>query len=298
MTTVLNEAKRIRRQASKGYRHDQIQLLAAVTSSATVFGFATTIPNSLRTGAMLSIDLELMLVISVNVPANQATVVRGAQDSVAVAHSTNDIIDIGSRFTLLDIVDAMQSEIAGWSPALYYPASATSTIATNAMTYELPVAWAGMLGVIDVRQSDLGDDVTTWPRLGCTLVRGAVAEFTGAPTSGKLLRFHEPIRTGQLYVTVGLPYVAGVLTVTTDLETDLKLNEGLRDLLDMGVKRRLMLDEVQGRMARQAQDESRRAEETPIGSLVPLSQLNLMAYNRRLQEEVNRLGRTHALRFT
>lgn len=295
--TVLAEGKRIRRQASKGYRYEQVQLLATINDSVATLATATALPKGLIAGSVLSADLELMLVTSVDRATNVVSVIRGYQDSIAATHSAPMLIDVSPRFTMLDVVDAMQNEMASWSPQLFYPASDTLTVATTAVTYELPAAWSDMVGVLEVLQSDVAGDITTWPRIPCKLIRGTATSFDGAPTSGMLLRFTEPIRSGSMFITVARPYTPGTLTATTDLETDLFLTPGLRDLLAMGTKRRLMLDEVAGRVARQAQDESRRAEETPIGSLVPLSQMNTQLYNLRLTQEIHRLARKYPLRI-
>lgn len=295
MTTVLFQAKKIRRQASKGYRHEVAVLLGDMNATQETLATVTTPPAALRPGALLCAELEVMLVTAVAI--NTISVVRAFQDSTATAHVGGTQLDISPRFSLLDIVDAMQSEITTWSPQLFYPASMTATVATSSSTYELPLAWSGMLGLLEVLQADGSTAQQTWPRLPCKLIRGAASTFAGAPTSGMLVRFTEPIRLGSVFLTAALPYQAGTLVATTDLETNLFLTEGMLDLLSIGAKRRLMLDEVQGRMARQAQDEARRAEETPIGSLVPLAQMENAIYQRRMQEEINRLRHLYPYRI-
>jgi hypothetical protein len=47
-----------------------------------------------------------------------------------------------------------------------------------------------------------------------------------------------------------------------------------------------------------AQDEARRAEETPVGSMVSLDQLQLAQYRLRKAEEVRLLRRNYPIRIT
>jgi len=295
-TNVLSTARRIRRQLSKGFRNDVAILQGAVTSADTTLLFDQALPLSMATGAILSAGTETMLVRTVNRDANSVAVRRGFHDTTAQAHADAAIIDIGAEFTLVDVVDAMSAEISAWGQQLYYPLADTLAVATDAVTYELPAAWIGMMGVIELLQSEDVGDANVWPRIDAKLIRGIGATFDDAPTSGLLLRFTEPIRTGSIYITVAMPY-DGTLTTTTDLVTDTLLTEGLVDLLEFGTKRRLMIDQHNGRSARQAQDESRRAEETPLGALAPISQLQQMQYNRRMQEERAVLARRYPLRI-
>lgn len=295
---ALTTAKRIRRQASKGYRHEQVQLQVALTPTDTTITLTATLPKGLIVGTTIGADLELMLVTSISTATNQCNVIRGYQDTVAVAHAINSLADIAPRFTVVDIFDAMRAEIGSWGNTLYRVVHQEFTVAYAAQTVELPVGWVGFLGVVEVVQSELGTISTVWPRLPAKLVRGDnTGYFTGAPTSGLLLRFTEPIRTGQVLVTAAIPFLPTDITITNDLIVDLSLTVGMIDVLEMGVKRRLMMDELSSKGARHAQDETRLAVETPIGSLVPMGQLQLAQYTHRLQTEANRLHRQFPIRI-
>jgi hypothetical protein len=130
------------------------------------------------------------------------------------------------------------------------------------------------------------------------LIRGTAADFTGAPLGGTMLRFHEPVRTGSVYLTVAMPYDSSTMTIDDDLVDDLHLSHSLLDVLELGTQRRLMLNSEYARSARQPQDEARRSEETPVGALVPSNQFLVSLYIRRRQEEVNRLRRLYPIRIS
>lgn len=297
-TDVLTTGNRIRRQLGSGHRQEIFQLQAALSAVTPSVVATAPLPASVRAGSLLVVESELMRVTSVAPTTNTATVVRGYLGSEAATHAVTELVDINPRFSMLDITDAMQSEIDAWVPHIYNVISATFTVATSARTLELPAAWSSLLGIIDVMQSDASGDITSWPKVAVKLIRGRSADFTGAPTSGVLLRFVEPIRTGEVYVVAAMPFDTTLLTTTADLVTDVGLGLTQLDVLELGVKRRLLLQGDNGRTARQPQDEARRAEETPLGSLMSIHQLQLALYTRRRSEEAARLQRLYPIKQT
>lgn len=297
-SNVGTTVKRIRRHLGQGHRQEQTVLTNNISTSDLVFSL-NTLPPGIRPGVTIGIGLELMLVTAVDVTATDVTVARGFLDSDAAAHIAGDLVDISPRFSNLDIVDAMQSEVAGWGQTIYRVEDDTFAVNTSASTLELPVAWAAALGVISVRQSEIRSTAdTVWPELDATLYRGTAGGFDGAPTSGLMLRFHEPIRSGAVHVTVALQFDSSVLeTLTNDLLTDAHMDRGMIDLLELGAQRRLVSNTGDARGARSAQDEARRAEETPYGQMVSMSQLQMALYNKRHVEVSSLLRRKYPIRM-
>jgi hypothetical protein len=66
----------------------------------------------------------------------------------------------------------------------------------------------------------------------------------------------------------------------------------------MGTKMRLLVDNENGRTARTAQDEPRRAEETPVGATINPLQFNNAVYRNRKQEEINKLRAMWPVRYS
>lgn len=294
-TNVLTTAKRIRRHLRTGYRNEQTTLAAGIDAVQTTIVFSVW-HKSIQPGVTLGIDTELVRVVTANSTTLAVTVIRGSQDSDAAAHANLALVDIAPRFSLLDVVDAMQSEVAGWGQQLYYVADQTLAVASGSSTLQLPIAWTDMLGVISILQND-GTTNTVWPSLGAKLIRGTPTGFSGASTSGVLLRFTEAIRTGNLHVVVALAFDPTVLAdPTKDLITDAHLSHGLIDVLELGTQRRVVAQDSDNRGSRAAQDEPRRTEETPPGSLTPIAQFQYGLYTKRKSEEVARLRRRYPIR--
>lgn len=299
-TNVLVTAKRIRRQLHGAHSLEEAVLAFNVTDTAIELTFDTTIPKAVRVGTVLGLELELVRVRSKDEINQKVSVTRGYLDSIAVAHTAGTIIDVAPRFSMIDIVEAMQSELDSWGIQLYRTLSQTFSVDPSAETLELPTAWEGMLGICEMTQSEDRTFSTSkvWPRIDGRLIRGEPTQFTGAPTSGLLVRFHEAIRTGQVYIVVAMPFNSSLVTTTADLLTDVGLEKHLLDILELGVKRRLMVDSDSGRTNRQAQDEPRQASETPIGSMVSIAQLGLATYRQRRSEAESLLRRRYPIRIT
>jgi len=297
-SNVLETAYRIRRQLTSSFRPVQLQLLADIASGDTTVQFTSALPAGLQVGSTLGVDLELCRVLTVDTDNNQVTVLRGYMDSTPAAHTAGALVDVDARFPLLDIVEAMRTEIMSWGPQLFYVDSDTFAVPTTAQSYELPVAWADMLGVVSVLQSDDLGDNTSWPRIDCKLVRGTAAGFDGAPTSGILLRFTESIRTGSVYVVAALPYDLLELDVTLDFIDDYHLSPGMVELVELGAKKRLVTDGQYERIERQPLEPQRFGENTLLQTIAGMIQMFDASYRLRKQQEINKLRRLYPLRMT
>lgn len=293
-TDVATTANRIRRRLGSTHRYEDLVLTAAINASDTVINLDS-LPPGLEVGMVLCCDFELMRVRSINRTTGAVTVVRGYMDSTAASHLVNAIVQLNGRFTLYDIFDAMHHEIDSWAPDIFRVTSELLTVATNVETVDMPDSATGMLHLIDVRQSDDHDDFVSWPRIGARIVRGD-ANFTES-TSGLQLRFTESVRHGSVYVQWAYPFTSTLLATNADLVNDVGLDLSMLDLLELGVARRLYGDDEGARAARQAQDESRYARETPTGSTLPSLQYTQALYVRRRSEETNRLRRLYPLRM-
>lgn len=295
-TNVMSTAKRIRRQMSGGYQQQQEVLTVAIDDNDTTLQFGGTLPLALVAGCTLGIDTELLYVRSVNTSAFTATVTRGYADSEAAAHVISSMVDINPRFSLLSIVEAMRAEIATWAPRLFWVDAASATVDPTVAMYELPAKWADVVHILTVLQQDGLDEEISWPQVDHKVVRGTRRSFTDAESSGIYLRFTEAIREEAIHITVALPFDPEDLPTTGDLVDDYNLTDGLVDLLEMGTKLRLTRDEQIAKQQRHMQDDSRRAEETPIGTLVPLGQVLLATYTKRFNDEVLKLRQRYPYR--
>lgn len=289
---VASFIERTRRQLDSGHRLEFNALSEIIDGAQTTITLQVEPSTDLRFGDILACELEIMRVLTWNGVSRQATVRRGYLDSDAVGHAGGTEVVVNPRFTTFDVFEAMVDEINSWGPALHYVDAQEFSIEAGDATLELPAAWADALAVLDVRRrwNDPYADATGWPRMDVRVLRTPVGDWpTGASTSGLLLRFIEPTAAGTVLVTTARPFNASAMTITSDLTTDLKIPSSLFDVLSMGVKLRLTQDAEWARHARDQQDDSRRSQETPVGSAVQPLNFGYATYLRRKQEEIHKL---------
>jgi hypothetical protein len=299
-TTVDATIKRIRRQLRSSNRHEINLLEVTVTSGATDLILIDALAPSIIPGAVISIGLEHMRVRAANTATRTVTVIRGWHDSTAAAHTAGDEVEINARYPKLDIYDSMLEEIASWGPQLYRVVGYQAVTTSAEETLELPSTFSTMYGIISCQRRFDSEfqDSTAWPSVDIRLQRGTTAWTASAPTSGLLVRFIDPMATGNVFFMIAMPYDPGEPALTADLHTDLFIPTSMLDVLAMGTKLRLAQDAEWGRSARQAQDDSRRSEETPVGAYVQPMQFGVATYRNRKQEEINKLRALYPIRVS
>lgn len=300
---VRTTAKRIRRQMKSGHRSEAAQLGVALDGDDTTVTFDGDLPASLKINSILNINLELMRVkAEPNRTLNTCVVARGWEDSDPAVHAIGDEIAINPRFSLVDIYEEMVSEIESWGPSIFQVAHETFAVTAESYTVELPLEWIGNFGIIDVRRffSDQWGDSnpTAWPTVqNWNLMTTGAGIIDSATTSGLLLRLGDRMATGFAHVTVALPLSMQDALLGADLIDDIGLPSSSLDLLELGVRIRLLSQSEVGRSSRQPQGDSRRAEETPVGSIVPVLQLLERQYQKRMMMEQRKHYARYPLRF-
>lgn len=292
--TVGTVIERIRRQLASSIRMEinQLGVLATADATDTTITLAHDIANNVRSGSVLSMGGELMRVIGADPLTKECTVIRAWQDSHLEAHAAGVEVLVNPRFTRFDILDAIINELDSWSPAIFTILDYQFDVSDDTNTIELPATMAQAIGVIRVRQLLTGSGSTSWPELEFRLQRGSMGVWDAATVTGLAIRVlnggRGSVGEGKILATVALPIDTSTLTETTNLSALGVVPQQL-DVLELGVKYRLMGDDEPGRTGRTTQDEPRRTEETPPGSSLQVSGGLLQRYERRKGQEVMRL---------
>ena len=297
-TKVSNAVQRVKRQLASSFRYEINVLQSGVNHTDTTISFQYELPASVVTGAVLSIANEEMRVMSVDRVAKEATVLRGWNDSYPITHSTGDEIHINPRFSGLDIYEALVDEVTSWGPDLYRTIARQESVSDGQQTVYLPVSWRNIFGLVDVRRNWSDDNTSSWARVEGRLQRGVPGSWPDGPRSGVLFRLFPPVYLGSLYFIAAAPLDTDSIQWNADLVDDVGLKPSMLDVLDMGIKWRLLGDSEAGRSARVAQDMPRRAEEVPPRTASDEANRLYPLYIRRKSEEVDRLRWQYPLRFT
>lgn len=301
--TMGNTIERIRRQLNSTVRLELNVLGATLNDTATTLTTEYDHANSLRAGAVLSLGQELMKVISNNVTSKEVVVIRGWLDTRAHAHDLGAEILINPRFTRADIIEGIIQEVETWSPDIFKVADEVVSLAVASEGYEVSSTYANALGVIEVRRNYTEAESVVWPQIDYRLHRGRSATLTPTENSGLFIRLLPPGGAGylpaasQILARYAVPYNAqDIESEQTDLVLDVGLDPSLLELIELGVKYRLMMDDEIPRSGRGMQDEPRRAEETPVGSTANVAQFMLQRYENRRNQEVMRLRTKYPFR--
>jgi hypothetical protein len=297
-TRVSNAVQRVKRQLASSFRYEVNVLQADVSQTDTTVSFQYEVPASVITGAVLSIANEEMRVMGVDRVAREATVLRGWNGSTPMTHQPGDEVHINPRFSGLDIFEALIDEVTSWGPDLYRTVATQESVSHGQETIYLPFSWRNIFGLVDVRRNWTENDTTSWARVEGRLQRGVPGSWTDGPRSGVLFRLFPPVYLGSIYFVAAAPLDVESIHWNADLVGDIGLKPSMLDVLDMGIKWRLLGDSEAGRSARVAQDTPRRAEEVPPRSASDEANRLYPLYVRRKAEEVDRLRWQYPLRFT
>ena len=295
---VCSAVDRVKRQLASSFRYEINTLATNLSTVATTVTLGYDLPASVIPGAVISAKQELMRVMQVDRIAQTITVLRGWNGSERLNHSSGDEVMINPRFSGMDIYEALIDELTSWGADLYRILGRVETVSDSQDTINLPQSWRNIYGIIDVRRQWTDEDSSSWPRLSGRLQKGVAGTWTDGPSSGALFRMFPPVRAGAVYLLAAAPLDVDSISWTADLVEDIGMQASQLDVLDMGIKWRLLGDAEAGRSARVAQDQPRRAEEVPPRSASDEATRIYPLYVRRKQEEVDRLRWQYPLRFT
>lgn len=298
-TTVRSIIDRTIRQLNSSIRTELNTLAGNVSSSDTTLTLTYDLTPAYRLGSVLSINLELMRILSVDTTTKTVTVMRGWQDSEPAAHTANDEVHVNPRFNRYEAYDALIDEVTSWEPDLFKVITYEWTVESNQETVELPSSLAQALGIIRLRRNWTDEESSSWPQIKFRVQKGDSSVWSGASTSGLVIRlvgFNNHIRDGKIMAQVAYPFIVDdTLTETDDLVSDIGLQRSMLDLLVMGIKVRLLSDDENNRASRQPADESRRAGDVPVNRGLELAQTVRANYTRRYAAEVLKLKASYPM---
>jgi hypothetical protein len=292
--------QRIRRQLASSFRYEVSTLTDALTAVATDISVTMSIfPMSVIEGAVLSVGGEDMRVLTVDRPNKTCTVIRAWLDSTLEVHAVNDEVAINPRFSSFTIFDAIRDEIESWGPDLFRVIGETVPVAATTAAFELDSTFAGAYFIIEARRNITEDETVVWPQVAARVQFAPSGAWSVAPGSGFYMRIIEPSwSASSVFVMAAVPFDTTTMTATSDLIADIKLERSMLELVDLGVKMRLMYDAENNTSSRAAQDDPRRNEETPAGAAIGVARSIRQLYTRRRTEEGLKLRGRYPIRVS
>lgn len=283
MTTTADMVAAARRHLMASGRESMNKLNGSLNDSTTsvTFEFAA---GQIATGALLSIDLEVMYVWSV--AGQVATVERGMFGSTKATHADDSLIYVNPMFTDFAIFRELNDEIASLSSqanGLYRVKTVTATV-TTASTYNLAADAVEILAVQTNAYGPSGD----WPRLRRWDL--LANQDTSVYASGYALQLYEVPAPGRtLRVTYAAAY-SPLATVADDVLAVTGLQTPAHDIPPLGAAARLLAAREARRSSLDSQPESRQAADVPPGTARSASSQMFALRKQRIVEEAARLA--------
>lgn len=293
MPITLADMKSRIRQTLQGYTRNQEQitwLSSAMSASDVTFNVDATTADAMNRG-LVEIGNELILVSTYNQSSGLVNVAaningRGVEGTIAATHAINDIVTVDPDFPKKRIEEAINDTIQATYPDLYVMATFEFPKVAAKYEYEMP---AESEDVLRVTFDTIGPS-QVWPPSQAWRYnpQGSTDPGTGT-TTGKSLSIGDFITPGR-QVRVVYTKKPGIFTSDfQDYETQVGYPERTVDMIQFGAIARLLSGVESARLQQKSVEATERAPLVPTGAATNASQYFWNMYQKRLNEEVDRL---------
>lgn len=281
------------KQLLQGYTRNQEQitwLASPMLASDTTFTVDTGTAKAVSRG-LVQIDNELILVTSYDTSNGLVTVAagtngRGRENTTAATHSTNAIVTMDPDYPQQRITEAINDTIQSTYPDLYLMEE--YEFPKVAARYEYPMP-ADSEDVLRVTFDTIGPS-RVWPPSQAWRYnpQASTDPIDGSPT-GKSLQIMDFIVPGRQIRTVYTKKPGVFTDDSQDYETVIGYPERTADMIQYGAVARLLSGVESARLQQKSVESTERAPLVPTGAASNASQYFWNMYQKRLNEEVDRL---------
>ena len=288
MSTVAQILTRTQRQLMSGTIEARNKLSASVTATGTSVSLTYDL-NSIREGAVIQVDSELMYVWEVGAGTKSATVERGFNGTTAVSHASAAVVIVNPKFPRAQLFEALNDELVD----LCSPMNGLFDVKTLDFNYNsskrqtnIPVS-GDIIDLVEVRYRYIASDYKQVNNV--KLLRDLPTKDFG---SGYGLQIDSLIPSSTVRVTYKTPF-SRIGLESDDLQSIAGFPVEAEDILVMGIQIRAVAPREIKRNFTESQGETRRAEEVPVGAIGG-SITNLLRLRRdRITAEAARLNRQY-----
>lgn len=271
-----------------GDRGEINRLNGSLTDSTTSVTLEFAMGSAIA-GAVIVVDLEHMFVWSV--AGQVATVQRGWDGTIPVAHTTATVVYVNPVFSAFTILRAINAELASYSApqwGLYQMKTTDLTYNSATVGYDL-TGVADLINVYELRWK--GYTPGDWPIIRSWSVSRNMATTEFA--SGLAIFLDQGAGPGK---TIRVRYKAPfgpLAALTDDVQTATGLPSSANDIPPYGAAARLVAAREVKRSLADAQPESRDATEVPPGTSRGAAGALMAIRDPRLREESARLSQKY-----
>lgn len=224
-------------------------------------------PAGVKSGTIIEIEYEQMYVRSVD--DNDLTVLRGHNGTTAAAHSSGEIVRVSPSYYGLDIFHAIQDEFAslnGTGLVQFHTVELTHTSTGYLYDSELPTTTEHLFLSKAVWQQS--STYEKWRPLRAELMKDM--DTDDFPSGSAIAIPHHPSGMGAsatVRATMATTFTRPTSPSSTVSEAALGTSDSVVPIVTVGAAWRLILGKEAQRINPDWASGSRRAEETPAGSI-------------------------------
>lgn len=304
MTTFNDWIEKVWRRVYSGSADSTVQLSTDIGASDTTISITPNTSNAMRVGARLSIDLEVLYVVSWDPNTGNAGVVRGHEGSTAAIHSANELVYIQPIYTRFDVAVALNDELLRLSSpdnGLFQVKAQTFTYNPVYMGYDLSQAVNDeFIDIMEIRYK-IPFPTRNYPAVhkGKWKVLRNIPD-SGVFPSGVGLVIYEGGYPGQpVYAQYSCAFNTVDVSTSANLTVDVAGLTGMTgtmvDIPPLGAEIQLTIPREIRRNFMSVQPDPRKAPEVPSMAVSNSVQALMMTYEQRISEEAARLQRQYTV---
>lgn len=236
-----------------------------ILAGATTLTFELDLLDIVR-GSLISIDDEIMWVVSATPAAKTAVVVRGYLGTTDANHAAGALVEVNPRFPRVYIKRALQQEIDSWGTRLFKVTPSNISFSSSSRIYDLGVS--NFINIVGVTLSPYPGRSSRSNAQRWTVLRDM--DTTDFPSGSAIELLGDFPITGTMRVRVAQEFDVSTWTDSTDVEA-LGLTPAMCAIPPVGAAWRLMSSKEVGRTNLTAQPEPRKAEEVPAGHMASVA---------------------------
>ena len=307
MTTYNDWIEKTWRRVYSGANDSIVQLATAITPTTTSLGVTPAQSTVMRNGAILSVDLEVMLVVNWNQNNGTATVVRGYEGSVPCAHAADALVYVQPKYTKFDIGVALNDELKRLSSpdsGLFQVGVSTVTYNPVYMGYDLGTIPTDFIDVLEIRHK-IPFPTRNYPKISKWKVLRSIPDATVFPSGAGIVIYEGGYPGQPFYIQYSAPFTPlgnilnndNSLDLSATLAQDVATTSGMlnpaTDIPPLGAEIQLTLPREIKRNFMESQPDPRKALEVLAGNVSNSVQALTILYNERVGEEAARLQRQY-----
>lgn len=288
-TTLAGVTQRVRRQWQATHRPTVFTLSAGYTAGGTTLNVAQD-ASAVGAGSIVEVGTSLYYVTAAT--AGTISVLANWEGATSADASTGDFVEVDPRIPRSTLADMAEAEVRSWGSQLWKVATADVPVVTSERTYNLDTDGAEILYLLGARLQPGGQPVhlaqttwagDTWPKAKAQLLRNMpVADFA----DGQAVQLENlPTTSTTLRVFYATPFTLSTFTLATDLVATCGLAVAHLDVLDAGLRHRLLSSGLITRTDWQAAGMSRDSEEVTPTDIVRAASMAAALRDRRLSDE-------------